>query len=81
MLQNSVIDASYSMLLGRPSLRDAKIAHDLGNNTMTIRKNGMVRTMVVTKPLGTKVKRPKMLLCYNYYNGIIDEEEDIIFVT
>ncbi len=22
-----------------------------------------------------------MLLCYNYKNGIIDEEEDIIFVT
>jgi len=27
------------------------------------------------------VKRPKVLLCYDYYNGIVDEEEDIIFVT
>jgi hypothetical protein len=22
-----------------------------------------------------------MFLCYNYHNGIIDEEEDIIFAT
>jgi hypothetical protein len=27
-LQNSVVDFSYSMLLGRPWLRDAKVAHD-----------------------------------------------------
>jgi hypothetical protein len=30
--------------------------------------------------LGGEVKKPKVLLCYNYQNGIIDEEEDIIFV-
>jgi hypothetical protein len=28
--------------------------------------------------LGNKVRRPKVLLCYNYQNGITDEEEDII---
>jgi hypothetical protein len=26
------------------------------------------------------VKRPEVLLCYNYQNGITDEEEDIIFI-
>jgi len=31
--------------------------------------------------LGSEVKRPKMLLCYNYQNGIINEEEYIIFAT
>jgi hypothetical protein len=30
--------------------------------------------------LGGEIKRPKVLLCYDYQNGIIDEEEDIIFV-
>jgi hypothetical protein len=30
--------------------------------------------------LGGEVKRPKVLLCYDYQNGIIDEEKDIIFV-
>jgi hypothetical protein len=28
VLQNSVVDFSYSMLLGRPWLRDVKVAHD-----------------------------------------------------
>jgi hypothetical protein len=81
MLQNNVIYANYFMMLGRPWLRDAIIAHDWGNNIMTIQGNGMVRTIVVTKHLGTKVKQPQVLLCYNYQNGIINEEEDIIFAT
>jgi hypothetical protein len=62
MLPNSVIDANYSTLLGRPWLRDAKITHDLGNNIMTIQVNGTVKTMVVIMPLGAKVKQPKVLL-------------------
>jgi hypothetical protein len=32
MLQSNVIDANYSLLLGRPWLRDAIIAHDWENN-------------------------------------------------
>ncbi len=28
ILYNSVVDSSYSMLLGRPWLRDVKVAHD-----------------------------------------------------
>jgi hypothetical protein len=36
ILHNSVIDASYSMLLGKSWLKDAKITLDWGNNTMTI---------------------------------------------
>ncbi len=57
-------------------MRNAIIAHDWGNNTMTMQGNGMVRTIVVIKHLGAKVKQPKMLLCYDYQNGIIDEEKD-----
>jgi hypothetical protein len=56
ILKNNVIDASYSMLLIRPWLRDAKITHDWGNNTMTILRNGTVITIVVTKHLGVEVK-------------------------
>jgi len=36
VFQNSVVDFSYSMLLGRPWLRDAKVAHDWGGSTITI---------------------------------------------
>jgi hypothetical protein len=35
---------------------------------------------MVTKHLGSEVRRLEMLLCYDYQNGTIDEEEDIIFV-
>jgi hypothetical protein len=41
-LQNSVVDSSYSMLLGRPWLRDAKVAHDWGSNIVTIQGNGTI---------------------------------------
>jgi hypothetical protein len=41
VLQNSVVDSSYSMLLGRPWLRDVKMAHDWGSNIITIQGNGL----------------------------------------
>jgi hypothetical protein len=69
------------MLLGRPWLRDAKMAHDWGSNIITIQGNGKIKTITITKHLGGEVRRLEMLLCYNYQNGIIDEEEDIIFAT
>jgi len=31
--------------------------------------------------LGNEVRRPKVLLCYDYQNGITDEEKNIIFAT
>jgi hypothetical protein len=37
VLQNSVVDSSYSMLLGRPWLRDAKVAH-IGEITLLLDK-------------------------------------------
>ncbi len=67
------------MLLGRPRLKDAKVAHDWGSNIVTIQGNGTIRTIIITKHLGSEIRRPEMLLCYDYHNGIIDEEENIIF--
>jgi hypothetical protein len=70
------------MLLGRPWLKDAKVAHDWGSNTITIQGgNGIIKTIILIKQLRGEVRRPKMLLCYDYQNDIIDEEEDIIFAT
>jgi hypothetical protein len=43
ILQNSVVDSSYSMLLGKPWLRDAKMAHDWGSNIVIIQGNGTIR--------------------------------------
>jgi hypothetical protein len=68
------------MLLGRPWLKDVKVANDWGSNNVTIQGIGIIRTITITKHLGGKVRRPKMLLCYNYYNGITYEEEDIFTI-
>ncbi len=57
VLHNNVVDSNYSMLLGRPWLRDAKVAHDWGSNIVTIQGNGTVRIITVTKHLGGEVKK------------------------
>jgi hypothetical protein len=79
ILQNIMVDSSYSMLLGRAWLRDVKVVHDWGSNIVTIQGNGIIKTIIVTKRLGGEVRKPKVLLCYKYQNGIIDEE-DIMFL-
>jgi hypothetical protein len=66
ILQNSVVDSSYSMLLGRPWLKDVKMAHDWRSNIVTIQGNGIVTTIIITKHSKGEIKRPEMLLCYNY---------------
>jgi hypothetical protein len=81
LFQNSVVDSSYSILLGRPWLKDVKVAHDWGSNIVIIQENGIVRTIIVMKHLRGEVRKSEMLLCYNYQNGITNEEEDIIFAT
>jgi len=79
VLQNNVVDFSYSMLLGRPWLRDAKMAHDWGKNIVTIQGNETIKTIIVTKCLGGEVRNLEALLCYDYQNGITNEKEDITF--
>jgi len=65
IFQNNVVDYNYSMLLGRPWLKDAKIVHDWGNNIVTIQRNGIVEIMTITKHLGVEVRRLEVLLCYH----------------
>jgi hypothetical protein len=65
IIQNNVVDFSYSML-GRPCLKDVKVAHDWGNNIVTIQGNGTIQKIIVTKHWGSEVRRPKVLLCYDY---------------
>ncbi len=62
------------MLLGKPWLRDVKMTHDWGSNTITIQRNGIVRTIIITKHLGVEVRRLEMLLCYDYQNDITYEK-------
>ncbi len=63
VFQNNVVDSSYSMLLGRPWLKDVKVTHDWGSNIVTIQGNGTIKTITISKHLGSEVRKPKVLLC------------------
>jgi hypothetical protein len=79
ILQNIVVDSSYSMLLGRPWLKDAKVTHDWKNNIIIIQGNGIVITISINKKLGAKSKRPQVLVCHDLLEELTNEEEDLIF--
>jgi hypothetical protein len=76
-----VVDFSYSMLLGRPWLKDVKVTHDWGNNAINVQGNGTIIIISVNKKQGVETKRPQVLVCYDLLEGLIDEEEDFIFET
>jgi hypothetical protein len=46
-------------------VQDAKVAHDWRHNMIITHGNGIIKTIVVTKKLGTNLKRPKDLLCFD----------------
>jgi hypothetical protein len=59
IIHNSVLDSSYSMLLGCPWLRDVEVSHDWGNNIIIIQGVDIIRTIPTTKKLGAPTKHPK----------------------
>jgi hypothetical protein len=81
VINNNVLDSSYSMLLGHPWLKDAKLAHDWGTNTITIQGTSTLKTILVTKKLGVQTRQLEILVCYNFHFGISNEEEDVMFTT
>jgi hypothetical protein len=48
IINNIVLDFSYSMLLRCPWLGNAKVSHNWGTNIVTIQKTGTIRTIHVT---------------------------------
>jgi hypothetical protein len=62
VLQNSVVDCNYSILLEKPWLMDAEVAHDWGINMISIQGNGIVKTIEMTKHLGNIVKSPHLIV-------------------
>jgi len=46
-----------------------------------VQGNGIVGTISINKKLGAKTRRPQVLVCYDLMEGLINEEEDLIFET
>jgi hypothetical protein len=59
MMKNNVLDVSYSMLLGCPWLQGTKVTHDWGNNFISIKGNGIVYTIEITKHLDSNTNAQK----------------------
>jgi hypothetical protein len=51
------------------------VIHDWQKNLITIESNGVIQTTPITKHLIASTKQPKVLLCYDFVNGITYEEE------
>jgi len=56
VMKNNVLDANNSMLLGCPWLQDGKVTHDWGNNLISIKGNGTICTIMITKHLDSNTK-------------------------
>ena len=69
------------MLLGRPWLRNAKVIHDWANDKVQIMGNGTVKTVKINYQLGHEVVTPHALVCYNFAEGITDDEETILLAA
>jgi len=80
-MKNNILDASYSMLLGHPWLRNVKVTPDWGNNFISIEGNNIVCTITITKHLDSNTKRPKVLLYYDFVDKVIDEKEDVLLAA
>jgi hypothetical protein len=63
------------MWLGRPWLRDVKMAVNWGSNIITLQGDGIIKIITITKHLGGEVRKLEVLLCYNYQNGITYEKK------
>jgi hypothetical protein len=44
-------------------------------------EKGIVKTIHITKKLGTPTKHPKVLACYDFHHGIFNKKEDLMFAT
>ena len=75
------IKSDYRMLLGRPWLRNAKVIHDWANDQVQIMGNGTVKTVKINRQLGYEAVTPYALVCYNFAEGINDDEETILLAA
>ncbi len=79
VLNNNVVDYSYSMLLGRFWLRDVKVVHDWGNNVIIVQGSGIVKTILVNRKLKVETRMPQVFICNDLLKGLT--YEDMIFET
>ena len=68
------VNSAYTLLLGRPWLRDARVIHDWANDNIQIMGNGTTRTVRINRALGFETITPDALVCYNYVEDFTDNK-------
>jgi hypothetical protein len=63
------------MLLSCPWLKDVKVSHDWGNNTITIQRACIIRTIPIINKIGAPTKCPKVLICYDFHFRLFDKKK------
>jgi hypothetical protein len=81
IMKNNVLNSTYSMLLSKPWLCNARITHFWENNLITIEGNRIVQMIKVPKHLDNNTKHPKVLLCYDLMKGITNEKEKVFLIA
>ena len=68
--------ADYSMILGRPWLRDAKVEHDWGHNQITLGgPQASITIPVLTQGYVHHQSQPDQLEGYDWTQGLTNEQE------
>ena len=75
------IKSDYSLLIGRPWLRNAKVIHDWANDQVQIMGNRTIKTVTINRQLGYEAVTPHALVCYNFAKGITNDEETILLAA
>jgi hypothetical protein len=44
---------------------------------LTIKDNGIVKTIYISKYLSGNIRKPQMVVTYNFLKGVTNEEEEI----
>ncbi len=57
VINNNVLNSNYSMFLGHPWLKDAKVSHDWGINIITIQGTSIVKTIPITMKFGVQIQK------------------------
>lgn len=77
-MNNKAVDPTYSMLLKRPWLWDAKMIDDWGTNMVTIEGNDIMNIIFVSKYLNGNIRKPQMIVSYNFIERVTHEEDEIL---
>ena len=72
------VNSAYTLLLGRPWLRAARVIHNWANDHIQIMGNGKMHTIHINRQVGFEANSQAALVCYNHVEDITKGGESIL---